>query len=156
MSLFIVLKNSLAVHLKCSTSTNKYSRLAGIGALGWTQFARKHRNPAGAIPHEFWARPSSGLAIAIFRIRSRISRLIGGRPGPLRRDLNFQNSLKPFRCHRMTVSGLTTINDTCQFLQNRESKIQKRRSRLRSRGRLVDRFIMASCWQSARFSKASA
>ena len=30
---------------------------------------------------------------------------VGGRPGPLRRDLNFQNSLKPSRCHRMTVSG---------------------------------------------------
>ena len=98
--------------------------------------------------------PQSGLAFAILRTRSRISRLIGGRPGPLRRDLNFQNSLKPFRCHRMTVSGLTTINGSCQLLQNRESKIQKRRSKFRSRGRLADRFIMATCWRSARFSRA--
>ena len=98
--------------------------------------------------------PQSGLAFAIVRIRWKISRLIGGRPGPLRRDLNFQNSLKPSRCHRMTVSGLTTINGSCQSLQNRASKIQKRRSRLRSRGRFADRFIMATCWRSARFSRA--
>jgi len=98
--------------------------------------------------------PQSGLAFAILRIKSRISGLIGGRPGPLSRDLNFQNSLKPFRCHRMTVSGLTTINGSCQLLQKRQSMIQKRRSFVRIWGRFLWRFRMANCWRSARFSRA--
>jgi len=79
---------------------------------------------------------------------------IGGRPRPLCRDLNLQNSLKPALCHRMTVSGLTTIKAARQLCQILESKIQKRRSRLRIRGRCTDRFMIASCWRSARFSKA--
>ena len=97
--------------------------------------------------------PQSELAFAILRIRSRISGLTGGRPGPLRRDLILQNSLKPFLCQRTTVSGLTTIKACRQLLQKRERIIQKRRSLARSCGHLADRFIVASCWRSARFSK---
>ena len=82
-----------------------------------------------------------------------LAELIGGRPGPLRRDLNLQNSLKPFLCQRTTVSGLTTIKTCRQLLQKRERITQKRRSLARSCGRLADRFIVASCWRSARFSK---
>lgn len=98
--------------------------------------------------------PQSGLACAILRIGSQISVLIGGRPGPLERDLNLQNSLKPFLCHFTTVSGLTMIKVFRQSFQKRESKIQNKRSRLRNLGRLIERFIVASCWRNARFSKA--
>ena len=77
-----------------------------------------------------------------------------GCPGPLRRDLNFQNILKAFLCYRTTVSGLTMLKASRQLLQKRESKIQKKRSRQRSWGRLIDRFKAATCCQSARFSSA--
>ena len=97
---------------------------------------------------------STPKRIGLYHPANKITDLRADRrpPGPFCRDLNFQNSLKPFRCHRMTVSGLTMISASCQLVQKWESKIQKRRSRLRSRGRLIDRLIVTSCWRSAMFS----
>ena len=40
-----------------------------------------------------------------------------GRPGPLRRLFQVQKSLKPVRCHRMTVSGWTMETVSTQPLQ---------------------------------------
>ena len=98
--------------------------------------------------------PQNGFAFAILRTSLRISGLIGGCPRPLCRDLNLQNSLKPFLCHQTTVSGLTTIKATRQLIQIRESKTQNKRSRPRIRGRCTDRFMIASCWRSGMFSRA--
>ncbi len=69
-------------------------------------------------------------------------------------DLSFQKSLKPFRCQRTKVSGLTMTRDLRQWPQIRESKTQKSRSALRIFSRLFTRFITANCWRSARFSTA--
>ena len=69
-------------------------------------------------------------------------------------DLNFQKSLKPLRCQRTTVSGLTITRDLRQGLQIRESKTQKSRSAIRILGLLFVLFITANCWRSARFSAA--
>src|SRR5260221_6572497 len=58
-----------------------------------------------------WIRgaPHSGLAMLISRISLRISGGTVGRP-PRRRDFQRQYALKPARCQRMIVSGLTITN----------------------------------------------
>jgi len=67
-------------------------------------------------------------------------------------NLYVQNSLKLFLCHRITVSGFTTIIVSRQPFQKRERKTQKIRSLLRILGRLTDCFMMDSCWRNTRFS----
>ena len=51
-----------------------------------------------------------------------------------------------------TVSGLTMMRADLQCGQRRISQTQNTRSRGRSLGRLLDRFITASCWRRARIS----
>jgi len=96
--------------------------------------------------------PQSGFDFAISLVRFLILESMHGLPGPRFRDLYVQNSLNPFLCHRITVSGFTTIRASRQSFQKRESKIQKTRSLLRIFGRLTDCFMMDSCWRSTRFS----
>jgi len=104
-----------------------------------------------------WTRgaPHSGFEFAIFRINSRISRSVPGRPGPLEWDRRVQQEAKRFRCHRRTVSGLTMRSVSFQRSQDCDKRIQKRRSSFRSLGRRRWRFKTASCWRRARFSSAS-
>ena len=52
------------------------------------------------------------------RIRSRISRSMGGRPGLPGFDFHLQYTLNPIRCHLMTVSGCTMANVERQFDQS--------------------------------------
>ena len=78
-----------------------------------------------------WCPPEG---VGVRHLKNKVTDLRADRkpPGSLLPGLlNLQNSLKPFRCHRMTVSGLTMINDSCQLLQKRQSIIQKRRSFVR-------------------------
>ncbi len=42
--------------------------------------------------------------------------------------IQFQYSLKPFRCHRITVSGLTMVSILAQSAQILDSRTQKSRS----------------------------
>src|SRR5246500_1310275 len=53
--------------------------------------------------------PHNGLAMLISRINRRISNSTVGLPQQ-RRDFLRQYDLKPARCQRMTVSGLTIVN----------------------------------------------
>ncbi len=90
-----------------------------------------------------------------FLISFLTSMAIRGRPGVLLRDFHVQNSLKPLRCHPITVLGLTTINTSFQSFQNRERITQNIRSRILILGLLIDCFITANCCRKARFSSRS-
>src|SRR5215472_10461333 len=50
-----------------------------------------------------------GFSRHILRIRSRVSRAIGGRPRCPRRTFQVQNKRKPMRCQATTVCGLTML-----------------------------------------------
>lgn len=89
--------------------------------------------------------PQSGLADAIFRIKSLISFPIPGRPMGSRLDSRVQYKANLFRCHRTTVSGLTMISDSRQLIHIRESQTQNRRSAFRSRRWRWARAKIASC-----------
>jgi hypothetical protein len=98
--------------------------------------------------------PHRMLAFAILRMSSRISRSFPGRPGRLLRDRRVQYAANLFRCQRTTVSGFTMTNVSLQRDQARDKSSQKTRSALRSLGRGCCRFMIASCWRRARFSRA--
>src|SRR2546425_12044231 len=66
---------------------------------------------------------------------ARTSRATAGRPGPFRRLFHVQKSVKPVRCHRITVAGWTTETASAQPLHRRDSKTKKSRAEVRSRGR---------------------
>ena len=76
-----------------------------------------------------------GLDFEIFRMRSRTSLAMGGRPGRPRRLSHVQWSRKRLRCQEMTVLGLTKTRASCQPDHPRESHTQSRRSPGFSRGR---------------------
>jgi len=100
--------------------------------------------------------PHVGFSRDIRRIRSRISRSIGGRPGLSALDFHFQYSRNPIQCHLTTVSGWTRTRADRQLGQRRESHTRKTRSRGRSFGRLTDCLNTATCCRRARFSTAAA
>ncbi len=91
----------------------------------------------------------------IRRMSSRISLGAGGRPGLPRLDFQVQNARNPFRCQPMTVSGLTITSASRQRGQRRERMTQNKRSSVRSHGRRLSRFRIATCWRRARFSRCS-
>jgi hypothetical protein len=66
---------------------------------------------------------------------ARTSGATAGRPGPVRRLLQVQKTLKPDRCHRITVAGWTTEMASVQRTHRRDSRTQNKRSAVRSRGR---------------------
>src|SRR5215831_20466277 len=72
------------------------------------------------------------------------------------RVLARHNQRNPARCHRSTVSGVTTIR-TCFHPadQNTCAKIQKALSNIVSLGLGCLRFNAASCWRRAKFSRSS-
>ena len=96
--------------------------------------------------------PQVGFSRDMRRIRLRILDSMGGRPGLPFLDFHLQYSLKPLRCHLMTVSGWTMARADRQLGHSRESTIQKTRSRRRSFGRLNT----ATCCRNAKFSMATA
>jgi len=73
--------------------------------------------------------------------------MIIGRPTLLGRDFQRQYSLKPWRCHLITVSGLTTIKADFHSGHIRESHVQKILSLRLSFGRLIVRCWTVSCWR---------
>ena len=80
-------------------------------------------------------------------------RLDGSRPGRVFAQRKMgpcpvtigQSKRKPVRCHRTTVSGLTTTSTSAQRDQRRDRTSQKARSLLRRRGRPDVRWKLASC-----------
>ncbi len=99
--------------------------------------------------------PQLGFALAILRTSTRISLSVPERPQRPRFEICVQYSSNPFRCHRTTVSGLTTMRDSRHLCQTDERHAQKSRSLLfkRARGRFL--FKIASCCRSERFSRSS-
>lgn len=76
-------------------------------------------------------------------------------PPPERcREIHLQYSLKPFLCHRTTVSGWTTTKAFRHPAQRDRNRIQSNRSELVNWGRGLRRARTASCCRRARFSKS--
>jgi hypothetical protein len=71
-----------------------------------------------------------------------------------REPLGRQYSLKPARCHAITVAGLTMTNTSAQCGQKRRRAIQKTRSTSQMRGPPLWT-IAASCCRRAMFSSGS-
>ena len=97
-----------------------------------------------------------GLAADIRRMSARTSGATAGRPGPFRRLFQVQKSLKPVRCHRITVAGWTMETASAQPVHRRDSRTQNSRSEGRSRGRGAVRWRTASWCRNARFSSTRA
>ena len=95
-----------------------------------------------------WIRgaPQSGLARAIFPIRSFSSESIGGRPGPRHFDFQVQKARNPWRCQRITVSGRTK----CRTSRQRN---QRRKGGPRRAGRT---FRTAAAWSAGAGGRAAA
>jgi hypothetical protein len=105
-----------------------------------------------------WIRgaPQSGFAAVIFATSVRRATSVDGRPRRDGREGAAHRRRSHWRCQRTTVSGWTKITALRQSRQALASRIQKTRSRVRSCGRLPERFRTASCCRSARFSRATA
>jgi len=99
--------------------------------------------------------PQRGFAATIVLTRAAISALMGGRPTRGRPENVLQCSRKRRRCHRRTVSGVTIRRGCLHPAQTLASQTQKRRSILRSLGRVAALVYTSSCWRKARFSRAS-
>lgn len=89
--------------------------------------------------------PQRGFASAMRRTKALISASMGGRPPVGRAESVLQYLRKRRRCHRRTVSGVTITRDCFHPAQILASPTQKRRSLLRSGGRLTVRLYTASC-----------
>ena len=78
----------------------------------------------------------SGFAVAMSRMRRRISAATGGLPRPtvFRCEIRAQNLRKRSRCHRTTVSGCTTNRAVLHRRQTLDSVHQNRRSKAVSLG----------------------
>ena len=83
--------------------------------------------------------PQRGFAVARRVIRALIWALTGGRPPVGRPERLVQYSRKRRRCHRSTVSGVTITIGGLHPAQTLASPTQKRRSVLRSGGRVTVR-----------------
>src|SRR5207245_6837348 len=86
-------------------SSSFVTSTAASVATGWSEPV------PGRDFHPLWtsafSRRTEELRLAIPTIRFRSSAGIRGRPRGF--DFHFQNSRKPFRCHRIKVSGLTLV-----------------------------------------------
>src|SRR5208337_2359409 len=72
--------------------------------------------------------------------------------GLLTFEISLQYKRKPDRCHRTTVSGVTTMRACVHFDQNRCMATQKSLSNRFRLGRGCRRFSTASCCRSTKFS----
>jgi len=98
--------------------------------------------------------PQVGFSATIRKINSRTSLDVGLLPtGVLALEISRQYKRKPARCHRTTVSGVTTSSDCFHPGQNRRTATQKSLSSGPIPGFGCRRFSTASCWRSARFSR---
>src|SRR5215469_6078384 len=96
--------------------------------------------------------PQLGFSVTIWKIRSRTSFGVCLPPmGFLEIILQYQRN--PARCHRTTVSGVTTRSACFQPDQHRRMSSQKSLSNKYNFGRGWCRLSTTSCWRSARFSR---
>ena len=95
--------------------------------------------PVSAIHRESGALPQSGFALLICRMSSRISGRTQGLPDFPALPFQLQYHRKPFRCHPITVSGLTMTSAVRHCAHSRESMTQSKRSAVLRLGRLFVR-----------------
>lgn len=76
----------------------------------------------------FWTERQTAFWRLMVRIRSRVSFGTGGRPGRPCRIFQVQNHRNPWRCHAITVCGLTMIRAERHPDHNRDNHTQKHRS----------------------------
>ena len=97
--------------------------------------------------------PHVRFAVAIVAISSRRSAGIGGRPAA--RDFQRQNSRKPFRCQRMSVSGSTMVSKRRHStIRDKATSVMRVASSAR-RGFTCRSKYNANCFRRNRFSAAS-
>jgi hypothetical protein len=102
-----------------------------------------------------WIRgaPHVGFSVIMRKINSRTRFGVCLRPIGLRVfEIGCQYKRKSARCHRTTVSGVTTMRTCLHPDQNLRSNIQKTLSNIDSLGLGCLRFTTESCWRRARFS----
>ena len=97
--------------------------------------------------------PHVQFAAAMSAINSR--RSAGNRGRPPGDDLQRQNSRKPFRCHRTSVSGLTTVRTRRQSINCDSATSALRVASSAGRGLTWRSRCNANCLRRNRFSAAS-
>src|SRR5215469_4527929 len=99
-----------------------------------------------------WMRgaPQPGFSRHIWRIRSRTSHEMTGRPGWPCRTFQVQNRRKPARCQATTDSGLTMVSAERQSLHRRDRQIHNRRSLEVNFGRLLADLCSTPIWTIGR------
>jgi hypothetical protein len=133
--------------------------LAGPGSLGARFIQREivlseRSKPSMRSSPCIRGAPQVGFSTPIRKINSRTSCGVCLLPTcVLALEISRQYKRKPARCHRTTVSGVTTIRDCFHPDQNRRTATQKSLSSRPILGLGCRRFSTASCWRSARFSR---
>jgi hypothetical protein len=105
-----------------------------LGGTSGSVEGERRRSLRSAVRRGPGVRPRAGSRPRLVRISVRTSSGTVGRP-TRRRLFHVQNRRKPWRCHAMTVSGLTMTSAACHPCRTRETQIQSRRSVRVSRGR---------------------
>src|SRR5262249_18293702 len=103
-----------------------------------------------------WMRgaPQLGFSVIIWTIRSRTSFDVGFLPTGFRTfEINVQYQRNEARCHRTTVSGVTTTSACFQPGQHRRTSSQNSLSKGLILGRGWRRLSTTSCWRRAKFSR---
>ena len=106
-----------------------------------------------------WMRgaPQPGFSAIIWKMRSRTSFDVGLLPTGFRTfEIRLQYQRNPARCHRTTVSGVTTMRTCFHPDQNLCAKIQKTLSNTVSLGLGRLRRNVTSCRRRSKFSKSRA
>lgn len=99
--------------------------------------------------------PHVGFSATMRKIKSRTSLVIVFLPARfLTLEITFQYEWKPARCHRTTVSGVTTIRACVHLDQTRRAAIQNNLSERPSLGRGCLRLKTANCCLRAKFSSS--
>ena len=134
-------------------------RLAGSGSLGARFIQREivlSERSKPSMRSSPWIRgaPQVGFSATIRKINSLTSLDVGLLPtGVLAREISRQYKRKPARCHRTTVSGVTTSSDGFHPDQNPRTATPKSLSSTPILGFGCRRFSTRSCWRSERFSR---
>src|SRR5207249_4320946 len=125
--------------------------------LGHIPTNRTRRNPNPDLQQQFIGDPFlSPRRIVRCHSTTNLRTSAGTRGRPLDRDFHFQNSRNPLRCHRINVSGLTTVKASrhSKYLERYASV--KRIGSVALRGFLFRSTYSTSCLRRNRFSAASA
>ena len=140
-------------------SCERYSLLPCLGSLGAHPTGNRSLRNIETQHQKLTVdarRSQLGFSATMRKINSRTSFGVCLRPSGLRTlEISFQYNRKPVRCHRTTVSGVTTIRACFHRDQNLRSKTQNSFSNNASLGLERLRFNATSCWRSAGFRGAA-